>query len=118
MSRRCLCLPGFRLVLRRPPRSGWQGFDELLDALAGDFIAVDVGEDDEEFVASKTADDVSWPGAVAEQGGCVGEELITDCVPERVIDFLESVEVDEHDCGTELGCTSGDERPVECVDHC
>ena len=70
---------------------------------AGDLIAVDVAEDDEEFVAAQAAGDVSWSCAVAEQGSCVSEELVTDRVPEGVVHFLESVEVDEHDCGSCLG---------------
>jgi hypothetical protein len=72
---------------------------DALDVLVG----MDVGEDDDEFVAAKAKDGVGDTDGLFEAIGDDGEDLVADGVPEGVIDVLEGIEIDQED---------GDPMPV------
>jgi hypothetical protein len=70
----------------------------------------DVGQDQGEFVPTQPRDQVAWPGTCLQALGGQHQQLVTDAMPQHVVDFLEVVQVDEHDaraarlCG---GCADG-----------
>ncbi len=55
----------------------------------------DVGEDEPELVAAQPGHGVLGPDVVGQALGQAGEELVAVVVPERVVDLLEAVEVDD-----------------------
>ena len=55
--------------------------------------------DDRKFVAAETSNKIIFMHDLAEAFGDVENELIADMVPERIVDVLEVVEVDEEHGG-------------------
>jgi hypothetical protein len=60
----------------------------------GSSIPVQVRQDREELVAAVPREDVAAPECGLHSAGSSAQHLVTDGVPERVVDELEAVEVD------------------------
>ena len=82
---------------------------QLLDLLA----ALRVGDDDGEFVAAHAADMPVGADLVDEALGDGAEHRVALRVTESVVDRLEAVEIEEHDCTGDVAGRRGAERLAE-----
>jgi hypothetical protein len=80
-----------------------------LEATARAWGRVRARQDDRELVAAEAADDVGFAQSGAENARRVRDQPIADRVPERVVDVLEMVDVDQDQCAV----AGFGERPVE-----
>src|SRR5690554_3490924 len=57
-----------------------------------------VRQQQDEFIAAETRQGIGGADRAVEAAGHVDKNLITDTVPEGIVDGLETIQVDEHDC--------------------
>ncbi len=57
-----------------------------------------VGQQQDEFIAAETRQGIGGADRAVEAPGHIDQNLITDTVPEGIVDGLETIQVDEHDC--------------------
>ena len=86
-----------RIRLASQIGSGLTGVMYVLDEPSIGLHQREVGQEGHELVAAEPGDDVRLAHLGGEPGGGLDEELVADRVPERVVDVLEAVEVDEQD---------------------
>ena len=86
--------------------------------LVAEFSAVvDVGQDDLELVAAQTPDFAPAADDAFEAAGDLLQQLVASRVTQRVVDMLEPVEIEHHQCATALRCLVGREDAVEALVH-
>ena len=85
-----------RSAISRPPSAGRRG-EQVEDALGGvgGLLAADVLEQDRELVAAEARGGVDAAHGAVEPPRDRDQHLVADRVPERVVDLLEVVEVEE-----------------------
>jgi hypothetical protein len=87
------------LMLRWPQGNGLtQAVQDLACDLLGMAAMIDALEDHGELVAADARDGVHRPHRAADPARDLAQELIAHLMPERVVDELEAVDVDEQQC--------------------
>ena len=75
----------------------WNITDDLAQELAELRLGHLVEQQDGEFIAAKAGDDIGTTREIQEPAGREPEQLVAVFVSERVVDILETVEVDGND---------------------
>ena len=88
-------------------------FSATRSAASSGALEVDVGDEDEELVASEPGDDVGRPHGVAEPVGHDAEELVAGRVAVAVVHKLEVVEVDEEHGDRQVAALGARDRLLE-----
>ena len=87
---------GVQFVLFRHDRRA-----QAVDHLAGDEGGIgggrNAGQDDDELITAQAGDEISFAGHCAESGSDFAQQLVTNLMPQGIVDGLEAVQVDEHD---------------------
>jgi len=87
--------------------------EETLGGLRHLQLVVDHRQDRDELVAAQPSDEVVAPHAVAHPPARLDQCLVADRVTERVVDRLETVEVDKEDADASAAALGGCESVVE-----
>ncbi len=83
---------------------------DLLAATLQQLLRADAGDDDDELVAADPRDDVAGARTGAQLAAYLGEDIVAGLMSERVVDFLEAVDVDEHERELIVRRRVGDQR--------
>ena len=67
-------------------------------AVAARLVGAAVGQQDGELVAAEAGDRGAVAHALAQRVGHLADQLVAGAVAERVVDVLEAVDVEQHDC--------------------
>jgi hypothetical protein len=71
---------------------------------------LDAGQQDHELVAAPPADDIGVTNRCTQPPGRCLQHEVTELVPQRVVDLLEAVEVDQHQADTGVEAVSSEQR--------
>ncbi len=90
-----------------------QHLNQLAAEIAKDPAVVDIGQHDLELVAPDPADVAHVPDHLLQPRRELLEQFIARGMTQRVVDLLEAVEIEHHQCAALLGIAVGFERLVE-----
>ena len=94
------------------------GLGDPLRVVAPVLVAVDVGDEEEELVASLAGDDVGLPGGGVEALGHLADQAVAGAVAEGVVHELEVVDVEREHGHTAVAPARPGERAAEqLVEH-